>query len=459
MHSGVSRRFVTLPVQVVSWWSPVSSFFTRARVSPWLGLAASLLVAFGIWHWAENILVPADTTNALAKGVPIGNNSDLYPRWLGAREVLLHHRNPYGADVTREIQTGFYGRPLDPSKSSDPPFQESFVYPLYVVFLLTPTLTMHFRTAQQVFSWLLLFLLACSVPLWMYALGLRPRPLLTITGIVLVLSSYPAVLEFHMQNLAAMALFFLAAAAAAAAANWLALSGFLLALATIRPDVSGIVILWFLLWSIARWNERKLLICCFAATMIALVLAAEAISPHWILRFLAAVREYPTYGADPSVIRLFLPSLVAKPVIAALVFALIIVCWHWRKAAPGSDEFAWALAWVSAVTIAILPKLAGYNQPLLIPALLVLLAQRETIWSAGYVPRALVKVAFGCQLWQWITALILSLVSLLIPASRLNKAALVPEYTLYSLSLFTAIAVVAVTYSRWRNTLRTSAAA
>ncbi|MGD1006096.1 MAG: hypothetical protein ABR980_02565, partial [Ignavibacteriaceae bacterium] len=34
-------------------------------------------------------------------------NSDLYPRWLGSREALLHHRDPYGADVTREIQTGF----------------------------------------------------------------------------------------------------------------------------------------------------------------------------------------------------------------------------------------------------------------------------------------------------------------------------------------------------------------
>src|SRR5438445_5001397 len=97
----------------------------RSRVLPWLGLAAALVVSFGVWYWAETILVPTHTAQALAKGVPIGNNSDLYPRWLGARESLLHHRDPYGADVTREIQVGFYGRPLDPSKASDPPFQES----------------------------------------------------------------------------------------------------------------------------------------------------------------------------------------------------------------------------------------------------------------------------------------------------------------------------------------------
>jgi hypothetical protein len=224
---------------------------SRVTWMPWLGLAASALVAFGVWRWAEKILVPTHTAQALAKGVPVGNNSDLYPRWLGAREVLLHHRDPYGADVTREIQIGFYGRPLNPSNPADPPFQESFVYPLYVVFLLAPTLTLPFRTVQEVFRWLLLFVTGCSVPLWMHAVGFRPRLLSTITGIVLVLSTYPAVLEFHMQNLAALCLFFLAGGAAAAVRNWLMLSGFLLALATFKPDVSGLLILWFLLWAAA----------------------------------------------------------------------------------------------------------------------------------------------------------------------------------------------------------------
>ena len=269
----VTRRLLTLPLQLV-YRSRKSSFLNRTSVLPWLGLAASLMVSFGVWHWAEYILVPTHTAQALAKGVPIGNNSDLYPRWLGAREVLLHHRDPYGADVTREIQIGFYGRPLDPSKSSDPPFQESFVYPLYVVFLLTPTLALPFRTVQEIFRWLLLFVTGCSVPLWMYAIGFRPRPLLTVTAIVLVLSSYPAVLEFHMQNLAAVALFFLAAGAAAAVRDWLVLSGFLLALATFRPDISGLVILWFLLWALARRSERKRLMYSFAGSMAALVVAA-----------------------------------------------------------------------------------------------------------------------------------------------------------------------------------------
>jgi hypothetical protein len=438
-----------LPLQLGCLRSPMFRFLNRSHL-PWIGLAASLLVFIGVWYWAEHILVPTHTAQALAKGVPIGNNSDLYPRWVGAREALLHHRDPYSADVTREIQTGFYGRPLDSSKPSDPPFQESFVYPLYVVFLLTPTLTVPFPTVQEIFRWLLLFVTGCSVPLWMYAIGFRPGLLWVMTGMVLALSSYPAVLEFHMQNLAALALFFLAAGAAAAVRNWLILSGFLLALSTVKPDVSGLIILWFLLWSMARWQERKRLVCGFAGMMTVLVVAADAVSPHWIVRFLAAVREYPAYGADPSVLQLFLPWLVAKLVAAALVCVLFALCWRWRRASPGSQDFGWALAWVSSVTIAILPKLAGYNQPLLMPALLVLLAQRDSIWSAGFVPRSLVKLAFGCQLWQWITATVLSLCSLLMSAPRLSAAALVPEYTLFSLSALTVTAVIAATFSRWQ---------
>ncbi len=37
--------------------------------------------------------------------------SDLYPRWYGSRELLLHGRNPYSSDVSREIQVWQRGRP------------------------------------------------------------------------------------------------------------------------------------------------------------------------------------------------------------------------------------------------------------------------------------------------------------------------------------------------------------
>ena len=410
-------------------------------------LAASLLVCFGVWRWAETILLPSNTRDAQVKGIPIGNNSDLYPRWLGTRELLLHHRDPYSADVTREIEIGFYGRPIDPLDPRDHPLKESFVYPLYVVFLMTPAAILPFGVAEDVFRILLLFALALSVPLWMYAVGLRPTRVTAVSGMVLVLSSVPAVMEFHMQNLAALVILFLAAAAAATVRNWLALSGFLLALATTKPDTSGLMIVWLLLWATGCWQERQRLVWSFLGTMAALFIAAETVSPHWLGRFLMAVREYPSYGTDPSVLQLFLPSSLARLTAGALVCILGALCWRWRKAPAGTAPFGWSLAWIAAVTLALLPKLAAYNQPLLIPALLVLLAHRNAIWKASLLPRAQTKGVVACLAWQWGAALILSLGSLLVPPSRLQSAAGVPEYTLLALPPMTLLAVVMTTAS------------
>ena len=371
----------------------------------------------------------------------MGNNSDLYPRWLGAREMLLHGRDPYGAGVTREIQTGFYGRPLDPQNPSDPTARESFVYPLYVVFLLAPTVTWSFHTVAEVVRWLLLASIACSVPLWMVALKIRPRWPLMIAATLLALGSYPAVEEYFQQNLTALVIFFLAAAAAAASRNWLTLSGFLLALATVKPDTTGLVILWFLLWVTGNWKQRNRLFWSFTVTMAALLISTEAMSPGWISRFAAAVREYPAYGTDPNILQVLLRTQLAEFLGLVLIILLIGICWRWRKAAPDSKQFGWALAWVAAVTLVVLPKLAAYNQLLLIPALLVLARGYSRFPSTGFLRRTMTKGAFACQIWQWLAATALSVCSLLFSAARLRAVAEAPMYTLLALPPLTLLAV------------------
>jgi hypothetical protein len=417
------------------------------RNLPWLALAASLLVCFGVWHWAEAILLPSNTVDAQTKGIPIGNNSDLYPRWLGAREALLHGRDPYSAEMTREMQAGFYGRPLDPENPSDPKDQVGFAYPLYVIFLLAPTITLPFHTVREIFQWLVLLSLAASVPLWMCAIGFRTRPAFTVAGMVLAVSSSAAISEYHLQNLAVLVVLMLAGAAAAAVRGWLLVSGFLLALSTIKPQLSGPFVLFFVLWATADWARRQRLFWSFSVSLLTLVLAAEKVSSGWVGRFLGAIRAYQSYAADPSILEVLLPSWLARLVAAALLAYLVVYCWRWRKAPAGAEQFGWALAWIAAVTLAVIPKLAAYNQVLLIPALLVLLAHRVTISKTSLVPRALMKGVLMCLLWQWVTAVILSLASFLVSASRIRIAAGVPQYTLFALPSITLLAVVAMTFS------------
>ena len=313
------------------------------------------------------------------------------------------------------------------------------MYPLYVVFLLAPTVPLPFPMVAEAFRWILLLCIALSVPLWMYAVGLRARWPMVVCGMLLAVGSYPAIEEYSQQNLTALVALFLAAATAAAVRNKLMVSGFLLALATAKPDITIPVVFWLLVWATGR-RERRRLIFSFAASIAILWAAAQAISPGWIWHFLAALREYPSYGTDPSLVQVLFPRLIADLLLAALAVFFLAACWRSRKAAPDSPLFGWTLALVATVTLVAIPKLAPYNQLLLIPALLVLLRPRDH--TAGILSRAFTKGALACQLWQWSAAAGLSIVSLLIAPHRLLGVAQLPMYTLLALPPLTLAAVL-----------------
>src|SRR5678815_3305835 len=114
-----------------------------------------------MWFYVQWVLVPYQKADAAAHGRPRGNRSDLYPRWLGTRELLLHHRDPYSPEVTRGIQSGYYGRPLDAGRMDDARFnepkdQQGCAYPQHVVILLAPTMGLLFPVVHIGLRWLLI---------------------------------------------------------------------------------------------------------------------------------------------------------------------------------------------------------------------------------------------------------------------------------------------------------------
>ncbi len=407
-------------------------------------LLVSLLVCFGAWRWAGHVLVPANTFAAQRSQVPIGNNSDLYPPWIAARELLLHRRDPYSAAVTEEIQRGFYGWPLDPAQANNPPNQAMFAYPAYVVFLLAPTVTAPFTLVATFAKWFALASIAVSVPLWSHAIGVRVRVVHVLSAIVLALSAYPSMLEFYMQNLTALVALVLALACAASVRGWFILCGFLLALSTIKPQISAVFVVSLLIWVSGDWKARRRLAFSFSLTLFLLGFGAELLLPGWPWEFVAALHRYWHYTANPSGLRMFFPAPVAWILSGALVGALFWAVWRRRKPIAGSSDFGWLLALASAVTVVIAP-IALYNQVLLVPALLIVTAQRELIRPRGFVVRGLAKAPLACLGWHWISSAVLGLSSLTLPAERLRVAAYVPLYTVLALPAVTLLALAAVT--------------
>src|SRR6202451_3523474 len=206
----------------------------------------SLIAAASMWFYVDAILVRYQITDSAAHSRPRGNLSDLYPRWLGARELLRHGRNPYSAQITREIQQGYYGRTLDPGRPDDPQDQQGFAYPAYIVFLLAPTIDLPFDLVEKGFRFLLVGLAVATVLLWLYALRWKPSRGTALIFMVLMLGWLPMGLGIKLQQLSLLVAGLLAGCGACLAGGWLLLAGGLLALATIKPQLTWPLVMWLL---------------------------------------------------------------------------------------------------------------------------------------------------------------------------------------------------------------------
>jgi len=260
-----------------------------------------------MWFYVQRVLIPYEKADAATHERPRGNLSDLYPRWLGARELLLHHRNPYSNDITGEIQKGYYGRVLDPARPNDPRDEQGFAYPLYVVLLLAPLIGFPFHAVHIFFYWLLAGLTAASVLLWLRVIQWRLPPLATAAAVIFALGSFPAVQGIKLQQLSLLVAALLAGSAACVASGFLFCGGVLLGLAMIKPQLAWPLVAWFAVWAVSDWRVRRKLVVGFGMVMVLLLGGAEIILPGWWRMFAGAVGKYHRYTQNQSVLDELVP--------------------------------------------------------------------------------------------------------------------------------------------------------
>ena len=407
-----------------------------------IALLVAILAAFSMWCYVDFILVPYEKMDAAEHDRPRGNLSDLYPRWLGARELLLHGRDPYSPDITRDIQVGYYGRPLNPSRPNDPKDQQGFAYPVYVAFLLGPTVRLPFGEVQTGFRWLLVLLIAATIPLWAIALRLRLTLTNQLTWLVFALGSFSAVQGLKLQQLTLVVCALIAGCAAALSRGRLVAAGVLLALATIKPQLAGILAAWLLFWTLNDWRRRQLFAWSFGGSMLLLVGGSELLLPGWIGRFRAAAAAYYEYtGGGKSVLDVILGAGLGKLTAAILLVVVCMFLWKYRRDPADSAGFGHSFALVLAFTLVVIPSYAPYNQLLLLPALMLLVRSHsaETAASTTTNPeRSVTRSALINPLrwitlvvvsWPWVSAGILDLLLFVLPPHQVQSHWTVPLYT------------------------------
>jgi hypothetical protein len=413
----------------------------------WLVLAA-LLGAAGVWLYAQRVLVSYQIADAAAHDRPRGNLSDLYPRWLGARELLLHGRDPYSPAVTREIQQGYYGRALDPARNGDPKDQQGFAYPPYVVFFLAPTIHLPFEIVRKGFFWVLLGFTIATVPLWLRVLRWQVPLWAQASIVILTIGSLPVMQGLKLQQMTLFVVALLAVAIALFVSDCPIAAGIVLAVATIKPQLVWLLAFWLTIWTFADWRRRYRWAASFLLTMAVLFAASEWYLPHWIPRFLQAVREYRNYTDAVSVLDKLVPAPWGwLPRILAAA-AAVHLCWKSRKFAEGTPAFAATASLVLAATVIVIPSYALYNQVMLLPALLMLVRERHRIWSRNLMSSALLSVVAILLVWPWLASIVLAGLSFVLPLELVERAWAVPGWTVLSLPVGVAALMLVGSYQK-----------
>lgn len=413
----------------------------------------ALLLAGTMWFYVQHVMIPHQISEAALRGVPRGNLSDLYPRWLGTRELLLHGRDPYSSELTREIQAGYYGRALDPTRPNDPRDQQGFAYPVYVVFLLAPTITLPFVTVQTGFRWLLIALTALSVPIWLLVLRRRPAVWTVASIVALVIGSFQCMQGVKLQQLSLLVSALIAGSALLLVEDHLVAAGTILALATIKPQLALPFAAWLLLWAAANWRRRKNFVWGFVGTMFVLIAAGEFLSPGWIGRFVRALVAYRGYnnGAESTLEALFTPAW-GRLLSIAIVLAIAIVCWRARRISNHLPAFGWIIGLILAATVVIAPKEAPYNQILLLGPALLIAGNLPILWAKSFPVRISLGVAGLIVFWPWLAAIGIAVAAVFMPAAGLQKAWALPLYTSRMIPL-AVFAIVAFGFAELRQKL------
>ncbi len=370
----------------------------QAKRQLWLLLGC--LAAVVAWLYMHRVLLPWEQYVNVEGGTMKALMGDLYSPWFGARALLVEGKNPYGPEVTREIQTAFYGHTIqqtyaDPTAIID---EQRFAYPVYVVFLLAPAAHLGFDTVRAWAPFVLALFVAASVQLWLSVLKWKPPPTVVLALTVFVLATPQIAQGMRLRQLGLIVGSLLALATWLVLRDYLMAAGTILAVCTIKPQMVVLALAWFLIWSTGDLGKRWRLAAGFGAGLAILVGAGEWILPGWLPSFFQGLAAYRKYGPFSSLLQVVLGAALGTAVALMVVGGLLILAWTNRKHAADSPEFTLSLSAFLLGTGLAVPLVPPFNQVLLIlPALMVVRDWAMLSRSA----RALFAVVIG---WPWIAS-------------------------------------------------------
>ena len=332
--------------------------------------------------------------------------TDFYSRWMGARAYIQQGLSPYSDEVSRQIQAGIYGRPLQPGEDL-----YLFAYPFYTALLIAPLTLLPYPWAAAIWLVVLQASLVGALLLALALYGWRPLPVLMVSLGLWTLLFYPHWRGLLLGQFVILVLLFLTLTLWALSRRRDGLAGVALALTTIKPQIVFLVIPLLLIWAITQRRWR--FVGAFAFTLGALLAASFLAQPGWLAGFLQHTLAYPTYTAYPPYIltsatwvlahvTLPIPGIPGEIGIALALLVGLGWAW-WREARSGWISFHWTLGLTLVVSHLAVPRTATPNYVVFVLPLIPLF--RHLYQQAGAF--ALVAVLLVLFLGLWLVFLVL----------------------------------------------------
>lgn len=306
----------------------------RGRPAIWIMAIVAYLAIFAGQTWI--------TREVFVEANPGAN--DFYPRWLGGCVLLWEGVSPYSEATTERIQRGIYGRPAEAGED-----QVAYAYPLHTLWFTWPTcFTRDFSTVQAAWMTVLVHATLIGTILARKAAGWGPEMAAWAATLVWSVFVYPNTRAILLGQLSVLVFVFLMAGVVLLKTGRPGWAGVALAAATIKPQMSLLIVGWLLWWSIH--TERGRTVLGFVASLAAMLAVASWLDPTWWSGFLYQLQRYPSYTELGSAIWIMTSYYLGTPPVVEWIVSLLAttgLLWVWWRRRASS--FGWML-WVTSLT-------------------------------------------------------------------------------------------------------------
>lgn len=283
----------------------------------------------------------------------VAGMNDFMSRWEGARSFFVDGISPYSDQASLNIQNRIYGRASEPDE--DPGY---FVYPFYTAFLVAPTVFVDYAWASAIWMVALEACLIIGMILLLNLYAYQPAPIILAFLMLYALMEYPAGRGLFLGQpshvIYALQIFVI----------WALLRGYdlwagiALALATIKPQMSYMLVPLVLLWAL-RYRQPRILIG-FGGMFAVLMSASFLLQPDWFGDWLNQMRLYPQYtsiaypdtGSPVWIITQEWLGLGDIAEIGVSAVFILVMLWGWWMLIiqKQTDKLLWVIALTLVVT-------------------------------------------------------------------------------------------------------------